>query len=90
MKANKIGALLTSCALTCAATRQKRPRCEYAIDPDVASWFERIFNWYVHERLSIAEIIRRLNADPTTPLGPKAISGRWTRLAVKLLLANPR
>jgi DNA invertase Pin-like site-specific DNA recombinase len=71
-------------------TRQKRPRCEYEVDPDAAPWVVRIFRWFVEDRLSLAEIIRRLNADPSAPLGPKAVSGRWTRLAVKLLLANPR
>jgi DNA invertase Pin-like site-specific DNA recombinase len=71
-------------------TRQKRPRCEYEIDPDVAPWVVKVFQWFVDDRLTLAEIIRRLNADPAAPLGPKAVSGRWTRLAVKLLLANPR
>jgi site-specific DNA recombinase len=71
-------------------TRQKRPRREYEIDPETSEWVRKIFAWYVRDRMSIAEIIRRLNEDPNAPLGPKALSGRWTRLAVKLLLANPR
>ena len=71
-------------------TRQNRPRCEYAIDPETAPWVVRVFRWFVEEGLSLAEIIRRLNGDAAAPLGPKAVSGRWTRLAVKLLLANPR
>jgi site-specific DNA recombinase len=73
-----------------APTRRKRPRCEYEVDPDAADWVKRAFGWYVDEGVSIAEVIRRLNADPKAPLGPKALSGRWTRLAVRLLLANPR
>jgi site-specific DNA recombinase len=71
-------------------TRQKRPRREYEIDPETAEWVRKIFQWYVRDSLPIAQIIRRLNEDPSAPLGPKAMSGRWTRLAVKLLLANPR
>jgi hypothetical protein len=71
-------------------TRRKQPRCEYAVDTDTADWVRRIFGWFVDERLNIADIVRRLNADPDVPIGPKAVSGRWTRLAVKHLLANPR
>src|SRR5262249_42087245 len=71
-------------------TRQKRPRREYEVDQEAAPWVERVFRWFVEDRLPLAEIIRRLNADPEAPLGPRAVSGRWTRLAVKLLLANPR
>jgi hypothetical protein len=71
-------------------TRQKRPRREYEIDPEAAECVRRIFHRFVHDRLSIAEIVRCLNEDLSVPLGPKAVSGRWTRLAVKLLLANPR
>ena len=42
--------------------RQKRPRCEYEIDPEVAPWVVKIFRWFVEERLSLAEIIRRQKA----------------------------
>jgi hypothetical protein len=73
-----------------APTRRKRARCEYEVDPDAAAWVRKVFAWYVEERLSIAAIVQRLNDDASAPLGPKAVSGRWTRLAVRLLLANPR
>jgi hypothetical protein len=71
-------------------TLQKRPRCQYAIDPEAAPWVVKIYRWFAEDRLPLAEILRRLNADPTVPLGPKAVSGRWTRQALKLLLTNPR
>jgi DNA invertase Pin-like site-specific DNA recombinase len=73
-----------------APTRRKLPRCEYEVDPESAACVRRIFAWFVDDRLPIAEIVRRLNGDDAAPLGPKAVSGRWTRLAVRLLLANPR
>jgi hypothetical protein len=72
-----------------APTRRKRARCEYEIDPEAAGWVRKSFTWYVEEGLPIAEIIRRLNDDDSAPLGPKAVSGRWSRLAVGLLLSNP-
>jgi hypothetical protein len=71
-------------------TLQKRPRCQYAIDPEAAPWVVKIYRWFVEDRLHLAEILRRLNADPAAPLGPKAVSGRWTRQALKILLTNPR
>jgi DNA invertase Pin-like site-specific DNA recombinase len=71
-------------------TKRQRPRAEYQVDPDTAAWVRTIFRWFVDLKLSIAEIVRRLNGDSTAPLPPKAVSGRWTRLGVKLLLANPR
>src|SRR5262249_42731240 len=76
--------------VTGTPTRQKRPRCEYAIDPETAPGVERVFRWFVDDRLAVAEVLQALNADPEAPVGPKAVSGRWTRLAVRLLLANPR
>jgi site-specific DNA recombinase len=71
-------------------TRRKLPRSEYEIDPEQAQWVRQVFRWYVEEGLSIAAIIRKLNNDPAIPLGPKAVSGRWTRQGVLVLLKNPR
>ena len=71
-------------------TRRKRPRCEYEIDPEESHWVRRIFSWFVEEGLDVIAIVRKLNTDPTAPLPPKASSGRWTRLAVRILLANAR
>jgi DNA invertase Pin-like site-specific DNA recombinase len=73
-----------------ALTRLKNSRRAYEIDPERADWVRRIFTWYVEEGLPITGIIRRLNDLPSVPLGPKAASGRWTRLGVRLLLTNPR
>ncbi len=79
-----------ACEVPGAPTRRKRARCEYEIDPEAAGWVRKVFTWYVEEGLSISAIIRRLNDDDSAPLGPKAVSGRWSRLAVRLLLSNPR
>jgi DNA-binding NarL/FixJ family response regulator len=70
-------------------TRRKRARSKYEIDPVTAKWVRKVFTWYIRDGLSLAAIIRRLN-DENAPLGPKAVSGRWTRLAVIKLLSNPR
>jgi hypothetical protein len=71
-------------------TKRRRPRCRVALDPQTAATVLKTYQSYVGERLSIAEIARRLNADPDIPLGPKCASGRWTRTAVRRLLGNPR
>jgi site-specific DNA recombinase len=71
-------------------TRRKLPRSEYEIDPEQAHWVRLVFRWYVEEGLSLATIIRKLNEDPSIPLGPKSVSGRWTRLGVLGLLRNAR
>jgi hypothetical protein len=42
------------------------------------------------EKLSINEIVRRLNGDELIPLSPRCLSGEWTRLAVKGILKNTR
>lgn len=72
------------------ATRRKLPRTEYEIDPEQAHWVLQVFRWFVEQGLSVASIIRKLNADPSIPLGPKSVSGRWTRLGVLGLLKNAR
>lgn len=70
-------------------TRQGRPRRRYAIDPEAAEWVKRVFEWHVRDRMSRATIVRRLNKEGA-PLSPRCTTGRWTSLAVKTLLANPR
>jgi DNA invertase Pin-like site-specific DNA recombinase len=77
-------------AVAGAPTRRQRARREYEIDPQAAAWVRRIFAWYADDGLPVAAIVRRLNDDPAAPLGPRAVSGRWTRLAVRLVLSNPR
>ncbi len=73
-----------------AFTKRNRPRCRVVIDAEIAPWVQRIFAWYVRDQLSIDEIARRLNADPTIPLGPKSVSGQWTHQPVRGVLKNPR
>ena len=50
----------------------------------------RIFTWFVNDRVSREEIVRRLNATPGIPLPPKCTTGLWTRLAVRGILRNTR
>jgi DNA invertase Pin-like site-specific DNA recombinase len=73
-----------------APTRRQRPRAEYEIDPETSEWVRRIYDWYVEGGLTMAAIVQRLNGDDQAPLGPRAVSGRWTRTAVRLLLSNSR
>jgi DNA invertase Pin-like site-specific DNA recombinase len=71
-------------------TRLKRPRCRLVIDPVTAGWVRQVFNWFVTDLLPLDEIARRLNADPSIPLPPKATTGQWTHQAVRGILSNPR
>ncbi len=71
-------------------TRLNRPRCQIAIDEETSKIVFQIFVWFVIDRVSISEIVGRLNADPTVPLPPRASSGMWTAIAVKNLLKNSR
>lgn len=71
-------------------TNLGRPRCRIIKDDETAAIVVQIFTWYVEDELSIEEIIRRLNGNPEIPLPPRAISGEWTRLAVKRILTNSR
>lgn len=71
-------------------TKLGKPRREIIVDETTAAVVRRIFRWYVEDRLDVIEIIRRLQADPTIPLPPRALSGGWTRLAVRNILKNSR
>ncbi len=64
-------------------TKRKRPRCKIIIDPETAPWVERIFRWFVEERLSLDEIARRLNDDPDSPAPNKSLTGWWTHALVR-------
>lgn len=64
-------------------TKRKRPRCKIIIDPETAPWVERIFRWFVEERLSLDEITRRLNDDPDSPAPNKSLTGWWTHALVR-------
>ena len=71
-------------------TRRGRPRRKLIIDECSSAVVRQVFDWYVVERLTIDEIIRRLNDDPDIPLTPRCTTGMWTRLAVKNILTNSR
>jgi len=71
-------------------TKLGKPRREIIIDETTAEVVRRIFRWYVEDRVDVIEIIRRLKADPAIPLPPRALSGEWTRLAVRNILKNSR
>lgn len=70
-------------------TRLGRPAKRLIIEPEAAGWVKKAFHWFVVEHATIREIVRRLNA-ANAPLPPRAHTKRWTRLAVRRLLANPR
>lgn len=71
-------------------TKQKKPRCEIVVDEATAVVVRQIFHWYVRDRVDIIEIVRRLKADPSIPLPPRAHSKRWTRGVVRNILKNTR
>lgn len=71
-------------------TRRGRPRTRYVVDPVSSEWVRRIFHWYVADRVSILEILRRLNADPAATPPSQSRKGRWTREIVDRLVRNPR
>ena len=70
-------------------TRTGKPGRRYAVDPTTSLWVKQAFSWYVQDRLSRSAIVNRLN-EQRVPLPPRCATGRWTDLAVKGLLANPR
>lgn len=70
-------------------TRLGRPAKRLVIDEETAAWVRRIFQWFIVEGLTIAAIVRRMNA-LGAPLPPRSFSGRWTRLAVRRILQNER
>ncbi|OWK39331.1 recombinase family protein [Fimbriiglobus ruber] len=49
----------------------------------------RVFGWFVHDRLTVMEIVRRLNDDTDIPLPPRSKTGAWTREVVARVLRNP-
>ena len=70
-------------------TRLGRPARRLIVDPENSKWVRRIFEWLVKGGLSIRKIVQRLN-QMNAPLPPRCRSGRWTRLAVRKILENPR
>lgn len=70
-------------------TRMGKPAKRLAVNAEEAKWVQQVFVWFTVDRLSIAEIVRRLN-DGNAPLPPRSRAGRWTRTAVMRLLRNER
>ena len=71
-------------------TKRQKPRCRIILDPIAAAVVQKIFRWYVEERTTLAEIIRRLNDDESIPLPPRSQNDEWTRLSVKRILTSTR
>jgi site-specific DNA recombinase len=71
-------------------TKQGRPRRRLEVDPDVSLWVQRAFAWLADDGLSIAEIARRFNADPSIPPSPRGLSGHWSYNSIHYLLKNER
>ncbi len=70
-------------------TRLGRPAKRLIIDLVAAEWVKKIYGWFIVQHCTIREIVRRLNA-ANAPLPPRSHLRRWTRLAVRRLLSNPR
>ena len=70
-------------------TRQGRPAKRLIINAEAAEWVKKNFHWFVAEHCTIRELVRRLNA-ANAPVPPRCGAKRWTRLAVRRLLSNPR
>ena len=71
-------------------TRLKRRRCRIAIDPETAPIVLRIFRWHADDRVTIDEIVRRLNDDSSIPLPARCLTHAWSREVVHRILRNPR
>ena len=57
-------------------TKRNRPKQAYEIDPETAPWVEQAFQWFVVDRLSIGEIVRRFNDNPQIPCNPRSGTGQ--------------
>jgi DNA invertase Pin-like site-specific DNA recombinase len=71
-------------------TKKRTSRRLVVIDDAESLWVRQVFEWYVRDKRSISEIVRRLNADGAAPLNRRSSIGRWTHQSVRKLLANPR
>jgi DNA invertase Pin-like site-specific DNA recombinase/transposase len=71
-------------------TPSGRQRCRIVIDEESSAIVRLVFEWFVTEGLAIDAIVCRLNGDPEIPLSPRAVSDRWTRTAVVVMLKNTR
>jgi DNA invertase Pin-like site-specific DNA recombinase len=71
-------------------SKRGRPRMQIEIDEESAAWVRQIFQWFGTDRLSIAEIKRRLRHSPSVPPPPKSKLGIWSHLAIHIMLSNRR
>ncbi len=67
---------------------QGRTKTRLALDPDRAPVVARIFAWRVEDKLGLATITSRLNADPAA-YPPPGDAG-WSVNAVRAILGNPK
>jgi hypothetical protein len=77
----------TGIAIPNELTRRGKPRRRWEIDAETAKWVLKIFDWFVHQRRGFTSIARELRKKGA-PTPPKV--ARWTRGAVRYLLANRR
>ena len=70
-------------------TPRGKQRSRITIDSETSEIVKQIFHWYVHDRVSLDEIIRRLN-DRDCPLPPRCTTNFWSRTAVRGILMNTR
>lgn len=75
-------------------TRQGKPRTRWAIEANAADWVRNIFAWYLGtepgtEAIEDTAIAWRLNHENAPP-PPKSTTGRWSPLAVRVVLRNRR
>lgn len=69
-------------------TKRHRPRRKLAIDPETSVWVQKVFHWFVVDRLKLARILERLNGE-NAPLAPHSNGVYWTHAGMVYLLRNP-
>ena len=69
-------------------TKRKKPRQKVVVEPQEATYVQRVFKWFVESGLAISEIARRLNDDPDSPSPSRSQTGRWRHRTVRALLSN--
>lgn len=72
-----------------AAGRNAKPRKIYKVHQEHAPWVHRIFEWFVHDRKSIAWIVRELNR-LKAPKDHRATTPEWNHSRVISVLTNEK
>lgn len=70
-------------------TKRKRPRRRIIVDLENGPWIEKIYGWFVNDRMGLGEIARLLNDDDNAPAPAKSLTGVWTHALVRKHLMNP-